>query len=194
MRTAAVCLFALCIGLTASSYATDLDNNGIAGDEVAIDPGLFEGDTDRTDTVIFPTSQDTWEIYYYPYWWHVGDTVHGDHDVSLTSVNHADVEFYLVYNSLVPDCGFVDLEFQIDGTVVGTLTVWPEDNMGPVNASFDFADMTPPFELRYHETNLVAPGCGSISLDESGMNTVTFSGGPSPAEPPSWAAIKALFR
>jgi len=150
--------------------------------------------TDRTDTVIFPTSQDTWEIYYYPYWWHVGDTVHGDHDVSLTSVNHADVEFYLVYNSLVPDCGFVDLEFQIDGTVVGTLTVWPEDNMGPVNASFDFADMTPPFELRYHETNLVAPGCGSISLDESGMNTVTFSGGPSPAEPPSWAAIKALFR
>ncbi|MBM3317262.1 MAG: hypothetical protein FJY75_05370 [Candidatus Eisenbacteria bacterium] len=186
-------LFAL-LCIAPAVLAADLDNNGIAGDEAPLPGGVYDGDTDRDETVVFPTSQDTWSVYYYPYWWHVGDTVYGTHTVPLCSVTHADITLYLTYNSLVPGCGFVNLDFRLNGTTVGSFTVTPEHGLGPVLASFDFPAVTPPFEMRFYETNQVAGGCGSISLDESGMNTVAFSGGTTPPESPTWSAIKGLFR
>ncbi|MBD3236459.1 MAG: hypothetical protein GF330_07135 [Candidatus Eisenbacteria bacterium] len=176
------------------ALAVDVDNNGIDGDQGMIQPEGYDGETDRDEVVVFPTSQDTWVVNSYPYWWHVGDTVYGVHDVALETVCHADIELYLIYNSLVPDCGYVDLQFQIDGTVVGDFRILPEDGLGPINASFDFEPMSPPFELRYYETNQVVGGCGSISLDESGLNSVTFSDDPSPAAEGTWGEVKALFQ
>ena len=86
------------------------------------------------------------------------------------------------------------MQFQIDGVVVGEFTIWPEDGLGPINASFDFDPVSPPFELRYYETNQVAGGCGSVSLNESGRNSVTFSDDPSPADDGTWGEVKALFK
>ncbi len=176
------------------AFAVDLDNNGISGDEQSLTPGTFAGNPNRDETVVFPTSQDTWSVYYYPYWWHVGDTVYGTHTVGMATVNHADITLYLTYNVLTPGCGFVNLDFRLNGTTVGSFTVYPENGLGPVLASFNFPDVAPPFEMRYYETNTVAGGCGSISMDETGMNTVVFSGGPTPSESPTWSAIKDLYR
>jgi hypothetical protein len=194
MRLIFASLFAFLFCTLVPALAVDLDNNGVIGDEQPLNSGTFIGSPDRDETVVFPTSQDTWSIYYYPYWWHVGDTVYGTHTVPLTSVNHADITLYLAYNILTPGCGFVNLDFRLNGTTVGNFTVYPEDGLGPVLASFDFPSVTPPFEMRYYETNTVAGGCGSISMDETGLNNVVFSGGPTPAESPTWSAIKALYR
>jgi hypothetical protein len=187
-------LFVLLLGSAVSAYAVDSNNNGnLTDDEFPVDPGTFVGNPDGREIVQFPTSADTWNLVYYPYWWHVGDTVYGTHTVSLSTVNHADLTVYLSYSSLSPGCGFVNIDFRIAGTTVGSFQILPEDGLGPIYASFDFADQTPPFELRYYETNQVVGGCGSISFDESGMNTIDFSGGPSPTIDTTWGSIKALF-
>ena len=157
-----------------TAYAVDMDNNGIDNDETYV-PGTFQGNPDVDETVMFPTSADTWVVASYPYWWHAGDTVFGNHNVSLGSVNHVDLALKISYNVL-SGSGHVDLDFRIDGTTVGSLSVLPSDGTGYVNASFDFAPMTPPFELRYYETNTVGSGLGSVSLDETGLCTVTFAG------------------
>jgi hypothetical protein len=194
MRLAFASLLAAMLCTLVPAFAVDMDNNGVANDEQPINSGIFQGTADRDETVSFPTSQDTWSVYYYPYWWHVGDTVYGTHTVSMSSVNHAEIMLYLTYNALTPGCGFVNLDFRLNGTTVGSFTVMPEDGYGPVMASFDFPAVTPPFEMRYYETNQVAGGCGSISMDTSGQNTVTFAGGDTATESPTWASIKALFR
>jgi len=174
-----------------NALAVDLDNNGIDGDESYI-PVPFNGNPDVDETVMFPTSADTWQVSSYPYWWHVGDTVFGVHNVSLGTVNHADVALKISYNVL-SGSGHVDLDFRIDGTTVGSFQCLPSHGTGYVYASFDFVPMTPPFELRYYETNLVDPGLGSISMDESGLCTVTFAGGGTPADASTWGRVKALY-
>lgn len=193
MRNWAI-LLVLLLGSTVAASAVDMNNNGnLSDDEFPVDPGSFSGNPDRDQIVNFPTSADTWTVASYPYWWHVGDTVYGTHSVALGTVNHADLTLYLVYNSLTPGCGYNDFDFRIAGTTVGQFRILPEHGLGPINFSFDFADQTPPFELRFWETNQVVGGCGSISFDESGRNIVDFSGGPSPADHSTWGAIKALF-
>jgi len=193
MRNWAVWVFALMMVSLGTAYAVDLNNDGVSPDEIVF-PGIYAGPTDRDEVVTFPTSQDTWQMTYYPYWWNYGDTVYGTHTVPLGEVTHADITLYLTYNSLVPGCGFCTIDFRIAGTTVGTFQVFPEDGYGPINASFDFAPKAPPFELRYFEVTTVAGGCGSITLDESGRNTISFRGGPSPTVSTTWGEVKALFQ
>jgi hypothetical protein len=176
-----------------TAYAVDLDNNGISGDETFPDPGTYGGVTDRDEVVVFPSSADTWQIASNPYWWHVGDTVYGTHTVSMGAVTHADITLYLTTNALTSGCGVNDIDFRIAGTTVGTFHVHAEDGLGPVMASFDFPAQTPPFELRFYETNQVIGGCGSIVMDASGRNEVNF-GGSTPAVETTWGDIKGLFQ
>ena len=42
--------------------------------------------------------------------------------------------------------------------------------------------------------HLVASGAGSVSLDETGLNSLTFSGGAVPTEETSWSQVKNLYR
>jgi hypothetical protein len=194
MRNWAFWVFVLLLGSSVSAYAVDMNNNGnLTDDQFPPDPGTFVGNTDRDELVYFPTSTDTWNLTYYPYWWNTGDTVYGTHTVSMGSVTHADLTIYLTYNSLTPGCGVCNIDFRIAGTTVGSFQIRPESGLGPIYASFDFAPKTPPFELRYYETTTVAGGCGSISFDESGRNTVNF-GGVSPAIETTWGSIKDLFQ
>ncbi|MBD3335130.1 MAG: hypothetical protein GF355_06405 [Candidatus Eisenbacteria bacterium] len=181
------------VGFLSPAFAADLDNNGIENDESHV-PGTFDGgDTDSEETVLFPTSADTWEVAYYPYWWNMGDTVYGDHTIGLSSVTHADVTLKISYNVL-NNGGHVDLDFRIDGTTVGSLVLTEGDGTGYVYGSFDFAAVSPPFELRYYETNTVGSGLGSVSLDETGLCSVTFSDGePTPVEDSTWGQIKKVY-
>jgi len=193
MRLATVFCFCLCLSLSGFALAADLDNNGISGDESLIPSSDYSAPADRTDIVPFPTAADTWEVESYPYWWHVGDTVYGDHDVPLESVDHADVTLKMSYSSLNSG-GHVDLNLMIDGTVVGSVVITEADGTGFVYASFDFDPIVPPFELRWYETNLVDPGAGSIQLDEVGECMIDFSGGAVAAESATWTTMKAAYR
>lgn len=179
------------LALAGPALAVDLDNNGIDGDENHV-PGVFEGNPDRDETVLFPTSQDTWQVASYPYWWHQGDTVFGTHSVSLDCVDHVDIALKISY-TVLNGGGHVDLDFRIDGTTVGSVSILESHGTGYVYASFDFAPMTPPFELRYYETNTVGGGLGSVSLDETGLCEVTFAGA-TPVEDSTWGQVKAFFR
>ncbi len=174
------------------ALAEDLDNNGIPGDESYV-PGVFTGDPERNETVNFPVSTDTWVVSSYPYWWHVGDTVYGNRNVPLSYVDHVDLAFKISYNVL-NGSGHVDLDFRINGVTVGSFSALPSHGTGFIYQSFNFAPVTPPFELRYYETNLVDPGAGSIVIDETGLCTATFSGGTTPLDESTWGQIKSLFR
>lgn len=194
MRNWAVWVFVLLLGSTVSAYAVDVNNNGIfTDDQFPPDPGTFVGNPDRDELVVFPSSIDTWTINSYPYWWHVGDTVYGTHTVSLGTVSHADITLYLTQNYLTSGCGFCNIDFRIAGTTVGNFQISAESGLGPIYASFDFSPTSPPFELRYYETNQVVSGCGSVVMDESGRNTVNF-GGVSPTDETTWGSIKGLFQ
>jgi len=174
------------------ALAEDLDNNGIMGDETYV-PGVFTGNPERDETVNFPVSTDTWIVTSYPYWWHPGDTVYGNRNVSLGSVDHVDLAFKISYNVL-SGSGHVDLDFRINGTTVGSIMALPSHGTGYIYASFDFPPVAPPFELRYYETNLVDPGAGSISIDATGLCTATFSFGGTPVDDSTWGQVKSLFR
>ncbi len=182
----------LVLALAGPALAADLDNNGIENDEFWV-PGTFDGETDRDEMVYFPTSQDTWQVSSYPYWWHVGDTVFGVHDVGLDCVDHAVATIKISYNVLNSG-GHVDLDFRIDGVTVGSMVLLEEHGTGYVDAVFDFAAMVPPFELRWYETNQVAGGAGSVSIDETGLCSVVFSCGGTSSDDTTWGTIKDLYR
>jgi hypothetical protein len=192
MRLATAFIACLCLSLSGFAFAADLDNNGISGDESLIPSSDYSPQGDRTEIVEFPTSADTWEVTNYPYWWHEGDTVYGVHDVALGSVDHVDVTLKIDY-TVLNSGGHVDLDFMIDGTVIGSLVITEEDGLGYVYGSWDFEPMSPPFELRWYETNTVASGAGSISLNETGECTVDFSGAVA-VESDTWSALKAAYR
>ena len=182
----------LLTGAGVAFAAEDTDNNGVVGDETYV-PQVFAGNPDRLETVLFPTSLDTWSVASYPYWWHVGDTVYGTHSTSYGCVCHADVALK-IGNSVLNGTGHVDLDFRINGTTVGSFVITAADGTGYVYGSFDFDPVCGPFELRLYETNLVAPGLGSISLDESGLSSVTFSDCSTATENTTWGTIKAVYR
>ena len=175
-----------------SALAIDRDNNGIQNDET-YSPGVFNGNPNLDETVLFPTSADTWNVTYYPYWWNAGDTVYGNHTVAMGSVSHVDLALKIDY-TVLNGGGHVDLDFRINGTTVGSFSITEADGSGTVYHSFDFAPVTPPFELRYYETNTVGGGLGSVSLNESGLSSATFSGGGTPVQESSWGRVKSLYR
>ena len=142
------------------------------------------------DEFNFPTTADTWEITYPPYWWNVGDTVYGTY-VTTGPADHADISFNLVANTLNGG-GHCDLDFRIDGTTVGTVSVVEGSGMGPVTASFNFTEIPAgSYELRYYETNQVGSGLGSFSFDDASTTNIVALTGPGALESMTWGAIKA---
>ncbi len=168
----------------------DRDNNGVLADELLSDQGIFEGESDLDDTIIFPTSSDTWAYTYYPYWWNVGDTVFGDHTITENDVDHAEITIYLTTNSL-SSSGHCDIDLRIDGSTVGSFQILPGDGLGPITESFDFSALPAGLhELRYYSTNTVDPSLGSTVWDESGSNSVVFSS-VSTLDDSTWGMIKS---
>lgn len=183
----------LLVGGSGVAFAViDSDNNGIAGDETFV-PQTYSGNPDRATSVAFPTSLDTFAVTFYPYWWNTGDTVYGTHSVDEACVCHADVALKISYNVLNSG-GYVDLDFRINGTTVGSFRITEADGTGYVYGSFDFPAQCGRLELRYYETNTVAPGAGSISLDESGLSSVTFTACATATESTTWGTVKSIYR
>jgi hypothetical protein len=173
------------------AFAADQNNNGIENDEVYV-PGVWDGEQEGGPVVVFPTSADTWQVASYPFWWHIGDTVFGNYNPAVSGVTHADIALKIDQNVL-SGTGHVDLDFRIAGVTVGSFSILPSDGTNTVNASFDFAAVNPPFELRYFETNLVDPGAGSVVFNETGLNSITFQGGPTPVVESTWGKVKNLY-
>lgn len=126
-----------------------------------------------SQSVTFPASGDTISVASNPYWWHAGDYAQGSRSLSLNTIYRVDYNLSLNYNSLW-DTGHVDLRLVINGSVVGSFTVWPGEYQKSV--SFTFSPINGPvYTIRLEETNTVDPGMGSISvpLDTS---TLTFFG------------------
>jgi len=175
--------------------AADFDNDGISQDVLDHTPGSYDGpQTIGAEMVVFPSlPADTWDVMFYPHWWNTGDTAYGDYDLDLSPVDHADITIHLNRNGLTSGCGFINMDFMIDGSVMGSFQILPEHGLGPIEVSMDFPPQMPPFELRYMVTNTVVSGCGSVELDESGQNTIVFSGAATPTEATTWSRIKALY-
>jgi hypothetical protein len=190
-RLLSVMLFAGALLVPGQLLAADLDNNGIQNDETHV-PGEFVGNQEGGALVYFPTSADTWDVTFYPYWWNAGDTVFGVHNPPVGAVTHADVALKISY-TVLNSGGHVDLDFRINGTTVGSLVITEAHGTGYVYGSFDFPAVSPPFELRYYETNTVASGAGSVSFDETGLCTVEFSGS-TPVVESTWGKIKELYK
>ena len=189
-----VALLGLALIVCAGSAFAATGNNILGPQPTPLPPGHFTGVADRDETVQFPTTADTWQVQSYPWWWQTGDTVFGTHTVSLATVNHADVSLKISNNQLALD-GYFDLDFRVAGTTVGSIRLHGTDGNGYITGSFDFASMTPPFELRYYETDTVYSGGGSLQLDDAGLSTVVFTGGgPVPVLTSSWGKVKALYR
>ena len=190
-RNGVLMLVLLVLGMSGTAVALDepSDDNCMLPGEVL--PGHASAPIEASwgDVFDFPTVADTWEVSSYPYWWHVGDTVYGSY-VTTEAISHVDISITLSYNSLNSG-GHCDFEFRINGTSVGSFIVTQASGMGPVLESFDFTSIPAgAVELRYYETNLVAPGAGSISISEvSGTNSVSFS--QTALERTTWGAIKA---
>jgi hypothetical protein len=187
-RKSVLALVLLVLGMSGAAVA--LDNNCAQTEEVvpvyAKPPleELFYG-----DVFDFPTVADTWEVSSYPFWWHVGDTVYGSY-VTTEAISHVDISITLTYN-ILNSGGHCDFEFRINGTSVGSFIVTEASGLGPVLESFDFTSIPAgAVELRYYETNQVAPGAGSISISEvSGTNSVNFY--LTALDRTTWGAIKA---
>jgi len=127
-------------------------------------------------TVAFPLANDNWEVSAHPNWWHDGDTVYGIRNPPVGAVTHADIALKLSGNLLHSAAGgFIDFDFEINGTPVGYFLITEQDGRGYLFKSINFAAVTPPFELRFTEVNTVVPGAGSITLDDVGESWVTFS-------------------
>lgn len=118
--------------------------------------------------VYFPTDADTWSIASDPYMWHDGDYIEGTRDISVNTVyvDRIKVHAVLSYNVLSAS-GEVDIDVYLNNVLVGGFTVFANDDA--VDAEFFF----PPIELvdglvtiKYLETNTVAPGAGSITIDD----------------------------
>ncbi len=127
----------------------------------------------QAETVQFPTSSDTWTIASSPYWWNSGDNVIGDRTLASSNYQFAQVSLYLSDNNL-NGTGHVDLDFLINGTSVGTMTVLPSHGTGYVSFPFSFEPIRgETVTLQYLEKNTVISGGGSIIIDPSN-STIDF--------------------
>jgi len=162
-----------------SENAVDLNNNGILGDEtstvyvpsaLSVETGVKES----TETVIFPSSSDTYEIYHsYLWWWHVGDKVYGDRTLTLDSVNKVDMRLQIT-ESVLWGSGHCDMFLSINGVKVGSWQVLEGDTV--IERTFTFDPITGPvYSIKIEETNEVEPGKGSCQLGPD-VSTLTFYG------------------
>lgn len=159
-----------------SETAIDLNNNGILGDEtstayVPFTPSVGIGINENPETIIFPSSTDTYKVLYDPYWWNAGDKVYGDRTLTLDSVNKVDMNLQITYNVLNSG-GHCDMFLSINGVNVGSWRVYQGDTV--IERTFKFDPITGPiYSIKIEETNQVEPGKGSCSLDPD-VSTLTF--------------------
>ncbi len=143
---------------------------------IHIDPKLSTIDflTREAVQVQFPTSADIWNVQNGGNdWYQSGDNVSGDRSLTLSNFNHANVSLYLSYNSL-NGTGHVDLNFLINGTIVGTMTILPTHGAGYANFPINFTPIDGGIvTLQYYETNTVDLGRGAIHIDPN-LSTIDF--------------------
>jgi len=106
----------------------------------------------------------------------------------LASVVQLDLDIEVVENLLATGAQ-VDWDVRVNGTSVGSFTVFDTDGAGVRNESFTFAAIAGAgtYTVGMHVSNIVADGAGSISLAKNGNSSMTLHD-PVP-EPASMAAL-----
>lgn len=147
-----------------------------------------------TVVATFPLSSDTWIIQSNPYWWHVGDTVYGNRNIGTTQLNSAVVHIPITYTVLRAG-GYINMDLRLGGSTVGSFTIVGPVSVGTWVKSFNLSPYTPSGtpQVRYYETNQVAPGYGSIVMGTSG-GWIDFNTGGLGVSAASFGQIKALYR
>jgi len=147
-----------------------------------------------TVVATFPLSSDTWLIASNPYWWHIGDTVYGPRNIGTAALNSAVVHIPIPTTYLTSS-GFINMDLRLGGSTVGSFTIQGPISPGTWVASFNISPYTPSGtpEVRYYETNQVAPGQGSIVMGTTG-GWIDFNTGGLGVAPASLGKVKALYR
>jgi hypothetical protein len=142
----------------------------------------------------FPLGTDTWQVQSNPYWWHIGDTVYGNRNIGTTQLNSAKVHIPLTYSSLTAR-GYIDMDLRLGGSTVGSFRMQGPISVGTWVASFNISAYTPSGtpQVRYYETNQVAPGQGSVTIGRTG-GWIDFHTGQVSVSPASFGSIKALYK
>ena len=140
----------------------------------------------------FPLSSDTWTLRYYPNWWNVGDTVYGNRNIGTAQLNSAKVHINIT-RSVLSSGGYINMDLRLGGSTVGSFRIVGPVSSGMWVASFNISAYTPSGtpQVRYYETNQVAPGRGSIVMGTTG-GWIDFYTGQVSVSPASFGAIKAL--
>lgn len=136
-----------------------------------VDPGagsvIFAMDTSQIHfydghSSWFPRTGDVVDVGDDPYWWQLGDYAEGTRSPGLDHVTGIQFELLIDDNAL-NTTGHIDLDLSVNGTVVGSFSIWPGDLSKTV--SFSFAPISGPlYTVRLEETNTVDPGAGSASI------------------------------
>ena len=148
-------------------------DSGIGVDTTPLDTGTK--DTGLPDTgppptdggtgvdIVFPQSTDTHVMVHDPYMWNTGDYVEGSRTTSLASATSLSGTFD-VTNSLAAG-GFIDIDVYLNSKKVGSFT-FSNTSGSSVPISLSFAAVAgPTYDIKYLETNTVAPGAGSVTID-----------------------------
>ncbi len=147
-----------------------------------------------TVVATFPLSTDTWAVRYSPYWWNIGDTVYGNRNIGTAQLNSAKVHIPLTYSSLT-SAGYILMDLRLGGSTVGSFRMQGPISPGTWVASFNLTAYTPSGtpQVRYYETNQVAPGAGSVTIGRTG-GWIDFNTGHVSVSPASFGTIKALYK
>lgn len=142
----------------------------------------------------FPSPSDTMTLRYSPYWWNVGDTVYGNRNLGTAQLNSAVVHIPVGLTYLTAS-GFINMDLRLGGSTVGSFTIRGPISPGSWVASFNITPYTPSGtpQVRYYETNQVAPGQGSITILTSG-GWIDFHTGSLSVAPASLGKVKALYK
>lgn len=138
-------------------------------------PSVSATTTEMTETVYFPTANDTWAIMNYPYVWVEGDYVEGMRDLGLFAlIIFMDIHLELATNTL-HDEGEVNFDVYINDKYAGNFVVSPGDTAVDVTLlkfcfSWDGVVM-----IKFLVTETVALGKGSIVIDDM-SSTIAFRG------------------
>ena len=142
----------------------------------------------------FPLASDTWQVTSNPYWWHIGDTVYGNRNLGSAQLNSAVVHIPVGLTYLTAS-GFINMDLRLGGSTVGTFRIQGPISPGSWVATFNITPYTPSGtpQVRYYETNQVAPGQGSITILTSG-GWIDFNTGGVDVAPASLGRVKALYK
>ncbi len=192
MRHATVSVVVAVLMVAGTAMATDYNNDGASNTGKLAEPPSGDVNHNAASSVVsFPSAGDNVSVLFFPFWWNLGDTAWGDRTVPEDPVTQAQIS--LMLEGTVLSCDVLDMDFLINGTVVGSFEISAADGLGPIIRDFAFPAIAGgTYELRYTVTRTVGAGCGSVEVDFDN-STVALTGPATPVATTTWGKVKAIY-